>query len=304
MFPGPGGALFAPCILFAAILAVAPAGRAANVYGQVEFVEGPVQIVNAGGQSRGARVGETVLEGESMVTGANGELHVRTDDRGLVALRPGTRIKVEIYRAMGDAEDRTVLSLVAGTLRTISGWIGRYQPHNYQLRTPNATIGIRGTDHEPLYVPPGEKSPVAAGTYDKVNSGLTFIETPAGRVFIDPNRAGFAPHEGNAAPELLDKVPAVYRPTKNEERIRKRKEELSKEMDQARLERQKVTAAKLDRSEKAEASGKTDKTEATDKSSKSDSAEKSDTKMEKDEGTKEAPGKKAAERRRRPAGSK
>lgn len=245
--------------------------RAATHYGDVDFVEGTAEIIDAKGKARASRTGEKIFEGETMRTGVDGEMHVKTSDHALVALRANTRIKIEIYRAEGDAEDTSVLSLVGGTLRSITGWIGKYHPNRYSLKTSNATLGIRGTDHEPLYVPPGEKSSVAPGTYDKVNAGSTFIETGAGRIAIEKGRAGFAPHDAKIPPKLLDRIPEVYRPTRNEERIRKRKDELEREIDTARLERQKARSREKAEQSESGASATMKKSESGVKAEKDNS---------------------------------
>ena len=267
--------------------------RAANVFSHVEFTEGRASIIDAKGQSRAARVGEKVIEGETLVTGSDGELHARTDDHGLIALRANTRVKVEVYRAAGDDDDRSVLSLVGGTLRSLTGWIGKYRPANYLVKANTATIGIRGTDHEPLVIAPGDKQG-PAGTYDKVNAGSTYIQNATGRVDIAAGHAGFAPHDGKFAPRALEKVPDAYKATRNEGRINARKEELAREVEQHRLERQKETkekaeAAKQKVEEKAGAA--TDK--SADKSDAAKSDEKADTAKEK--------AREKAERRRRAA---
>lgn len=252
-------AVFAACA--AALCALASgAAPSANTFAQVEFVEGRASIIDAKAQPRAARVGDAILEGETVMTGADGELHARTDDHGLVALRPGTRIRVDAYVAEAGDEDKSVLSLLGGTLRSITGWIGKYRPKAYVIKTTTATIGIRGTDHEPLVIPPGDKPAAPPGIYDKVNTGSTFIENAAGRIDIQANHAGFAPHDAKTAPRVLDKVPDIYRPTKNEARIRARKEELEREMEQHRLERQKEVKER--REEKAEKVEKTDKEDA------------------------------------------
>ncbi len=268
------------CALLLALFACARPATAATIYATVELSEGAATIVDAAGKSRPAPVGETVFEGETLVTENGGELHLRTADHGLLALRANSYVKIDAYRAQADAQDTTVLSLVKGTFRSVTGWIGKYNRDAYRVRTSIATIGIRGTDHEPLFIPPGANTPGAPGAYDKVNSGGTYIESKGGRVNVDRNRAGFAPHDGSA-PRVLEKIPEFFKPTRNEGRIAARKEQLEKEMEQVRLERQKAAQAEKEKAEKAAAAKEKADKEARDKADKetkdkSEKAEKSD----------------------------
>jgi hypothetical protein len=81
------------------------------------------------------------------------------------------------------------------------------------------TIGVRGTDYEPLVIPEGSKTG-EAGTYNRVNVGETEMRNAQGSVVVKPNQAGFMPRSGTArAPRLLDRVPAVFRTTRNEKRF-------------------------------------------------------------------------------------
>ena len=229
---------------------------AAATYAYIEFVEGTVNVFNGEGQSRPAIVKERILEGETIVTGKDGELHARTDDHGLIAMRTNTKFTIEAYRARGDDGDTSITSLAYGTLRSITGWIGKFQSEKYRLKTPTATIGIRGTDHEPLFVPAGDKGSSAAGTYDKVNAGGTYIENEAGRVHVDAGQAGFAPLDPKAPPKILPRIPDAYQPSRNEGRIRERKEELAREVESARAQRRKEGALKEESHKRGEAARK------------------------------------------------
>ena len=261
--------------LFLALLACAWPAAAATLYATVEFSEGAVTIVDASGKSRPARVGERIFEGETLVTENDGELHVRTADHGLLALRPNSYVRVDEYRAEASAGDKTILSLVKGTFRSITGWIGKYNRDGYRVRTSIATIGIRGTDHEPMAIEPGPGASGPPGTYDKVNSGATYIENKSGRVNVDPNRAGFAPHDGTA-PRVLEKIPEFFKPTRNEGRIAARKAQLEKEVEQMRLERQKAVEAEKQKAAQAEKEKAQKAAEAKDKSEKAEPGEKSE----------------------------
>lgn len=112
---------------------------------------------------------------------------------------------------------------------------------NYCLRNALgliAALGIRGTDHEPLYIPEeAAGADGAPGTYDKVNEGETFIQNRRGKVFVKPNPAAFVAFHGRAAPKLLKTIPAFFRPAHNETQIEKRREALKQEIEKRLEER-------------------------------------------------------------------
>ena len=112
------------------------------------------------------------------------------DDRGFITVRPNTRMSIVNFRAQGDDNDRSILSLLQGSFRSITGWIGKFRPGAYQIRTPTATIGVRGTDHEPLVIPlvASEGEP---GTYDNVNAGGSYIQTSHGQFEVATGKAAF-----------------------------------------------------------------------------------------------------------------
>jgi hypothetical protein len=226
---------------FFALLSFGNTALSATTFAHIEVVEGIVTIIDDKGQSRIPHVGDTVEEGDTSATGGDGELQMLTEDQGFIAVRPNTRMKVEAYRANGDAEDTSVISLLSGTFRSITGWIGTFNRNNYQIKTPTAVIAIRGTDHEPFHIPepaPGEQPIAAPGTYDKVNSGSTAIRNPAGEVLVNPKEVGFAPHDAKSAPQMSKAIPHFYRPGRNEHRIEQRKPEVEKQVAHRRTERQ------------------------------------------------------------------
>lgn len=228
--------LLRPAMLACAALVTAAAFAAEPAkFAIIEWVQGSVEILNANGQARPARVSEGVLAGETVVTGKDGELHVRTEDAGFVAFRTNTQVRIDSYLAKGGKDDNMALSLVKGALRSITGWLGRQNSANYSVRTATATVGIRGTDHETHYVPPpGPNDPPSTtppGTYDKVVTGATVIQNMGGQVMIAAGQTGHAPHDARSAPRLLDRAPAIYRPGSNDARIETRKKELAREVE-------------------------------------------------------------------------
>ncbi|MEW6165962.1 MAG: hypothetical protein AB1642_12950 [Pseudomonadota bacterium] len=176
------------------------------------------------GVRRPLRVGDAVRVGEHVSAAANAEAVLKTLDGGAVAVRPGAEFLAEGYAAQGRPTDRSILRIISGSLRIISGWIGRSNRAGHLVHTPTATIGIRGTDHEP-YVMSAELAKKTAnkeGTYDKVNRGRTALEVGEHSLEIEPGRVGFAqapkmPAKKRALltvlmPVLLDKIPDFYVP--------------------------------------------------------------------------------------------
>ncbi len=210
-----------------------------NVAGTIELVEGDVRVIEADMTSRSAVRGEKVYEGESIVTGSDGEVHLSMEDSGFIGVRPDTTMRFTRYQARGEATDSSVIGLLKGAVRSVTGWIGRYNRSSYQIRTPTATIGVRGTDHEALVIPPGQGTE-EAGTYDKVNIGGTTLETKQGQVDVEPNRVGFASRRGGARPQLLAHVPRFFKPTRHEAVFNGKHEAIQKVMELHREERRKV----------------------------------------------------------------
>lgn len=176
----------------------------------------------AQGSERTLREGDPVFVGEQVRAAPTGEALLKTDDAGAVAVRPGAEFVAERFVARGDANDGMVLRILTGSLRVITGWIGRSNRAGHRIVTPSATIGIRGTDHEPYVLPASMAKGTAhsPGTYDKVNRGGTTLEMSGQTLDIEAGKVGFArsPAVRQRAlmtlllPVLLDKVPDFYVP--------------------------------------------------------------------------------------------
>jgi hypothetical protein len=215
-------------LAIAATLFLQNAGAAGNI----DLVAGTVSVTNAAGQLRVAAKGERIETGDAIATGRDGEIHVSMDDNGLIALRANTFLRIESYKAEGGPDDNVAFRLLRGSFRSITGWIGKNNPQKYAVRTATATIGIRGTDHETMVIGEGDD----AGTYDKVNTGETSIETPLGTIAVLPGQAAFAPKAGSQPPRKLAAVPAAFVATANESQI----ETSKKVLEESREERLKA----------------------------------------------------------------
>ena len=230
----------------------APGAVIATPAGKVDLVTGEVRVVRTGSAPRRVSVGDSVNEGDLLATGKDSEVHMTMQDSGYIALRPNTRFRIVQYKADGGDDDKGVFSLLVGGMRSVTGWIGKFNQTAYQVRTPSATIGIRGTDHETRYVPQGSADG-EAGTYDKVFAGGTTIRTAGGQAEVAPNQAGFVSLQGRESPRLLDRVPAFFRPGPNEALINQKHAEVQAQILQRRDERRKLVLEKRNALEAARA---------------------------------------------------
>src|SRR6267143_7196518 len=234
------GLLLAGLAFLSPAFAQTAGGQATPVLaGRVELVEGDVRFFDRGMTVRRPFTEDSIFEGESIATGANGEVHLRMEDGGFIAVRPGTKMRIARFRAQGDESDVMNIGLLEGSFRSITGWIARFGRNNYQVRTPTTTIGVRGTDHEPFHIPAGSRLG-EPGSYDKVNQGGTYLQTAQGRVDVAPGRAGFAGLRRAERPRVLASIPAHFRPTRHEERVTRRYQEIQQRLPELRENRRKL----------------------------------------------------------------
>jgi hypothetical protein len=204
--------------------------------GTVSLVEGDVSFLDAHQQVRRPNLGDPVYEGDNIVTGGDGEVHLDMQDGGYIGVRPGTKMRIVNFKAEGGADDGFLLNLLEGSFRAVTGWITRSSGRRAEVQTPTVTIGIRGTDYEPLVIPEGSKSG-EPGTYNRVNIGETEMRTSQGSIIVRPNQAGFVPHRGALQPRLLARVPAYFKPTRNEKRFEGLHQRIHQNLEEKRKQR-------------------------------------------------------------------
>jgi len=208
--------------------------QAAETAGKVTLVDGVVWIQGSNNKIRAIKMDQSLYNGDIIITGKDGELQARMQDEAIIAVRANTRLKIESYRAKGDEDDEAVFSLLIGTFRSITGWIGKYNRKKYAIKTTVATIGVRGTDHEPMYIPPpvpGMKPLGKPGLYDKVNSGRVVMINKFGTAEFGKNQAGFIPLGSRKAAVRLSGIPDFFKQSRNENRIKQSKKRLFKRLD-------------------------------------------------------------------------
>ena len=117
-------------------------GAASAVRNQVSAAQGS--------QVRALSVGANVFENERIRTGADSVAQLLFLDQTTLSVGPRSDVTLDryVYDPNRSASDVAV-SLTSGAMRFISG---AQDPRSYQVRTPVATIGVRGTIVDLLFI--------------------------------------------------------------------------------------------------------------------------------------------------------
>ena len=117
---------------------------------------------------------------------------VRMKDNSSLLVRAESKIKIDAFQFENKPTDNAKTSVVAGTLRAVSGQIGKGQPDNVKYEAGTATIGIRGTDIELAIIPEGRKD--RAGVYNYVHDGSVQMALNTGEAaLVEKESTGFTP---------------------------------------------------------------------------------------------------------------
>ena len=114
--------------------------------GTFKSVEGAVWIDRQGSFVH-PKNGDGWLPGDRLYTGVNGSAVLNLRDGTLLTLAHGVQLEFDrLELSEGVQKNGFVLRLLQGTMRTVSGVLTQINPQLFQLETPSAIMGVRGTD--------------------------------------------------------------------------------------------------------------------------------------------------------------
>lgn len=185
MIPQKRFKLKSQAILLAAISAAFPV-TAYCAAGRVDFVIGNVEAIGTTGTRHPLSKGAEINAGEAISTAAGARAQVRFADGGYVSIQPNTMFRVDEfnYQNKTDGEEKGFFSLLKGGFRAITGAIGHVNKNTYRVKTPAATLGIRGTGYNMALRDDGLFVNVGEGAISLINNAGLLVVTAGGAAYV------------------------------------------------------------------------------------------------------------------------
>jgi hypothetical protein len=173
------------------------AGAHAAVAGVVVKLSGAMSARGAGGTLKPLAPQSEVAGGDTLVTGAQSYALVRFIDNSEMTLRPNTTLAIDGFSFDGahPETDHAAYTLVKGGLRSITGLLGKRSKEKFTMKTPSATIGIRGTTFFLEVIGAAGEDAASPGLdpglHVHVSEGGISLVNDAGQFQYDPGQFGY-----------------------------------------------------------------------------------------------------------------
>ena len=123
--------------------------------GKVVWVNGNFHAVMPNKEDRKLQKASVFYLHDTLVTDQSTQAQIVFTDNSQMTFRPETRFYINQYEyhpgTKAGSAGKYVMNLIEGGFRTITGLIAKKNPPDYQVNTPVATIGVRGTDYVVYY---------------------------------------------------------------------------------------------------------------------------------------------------------
>lgn len=114
--------------------------------GTFKTVQGTVTALQ-GETSRKVVAGVGLSEAERIQTDATGAAVLMLRDGTVIAIGPNTTVDLTRFQFDGTTQQgNLVIRVLQGTIRMVTGLLGKVQPENVKVTTPASTVSVRGTD--------------------------------------------------------------------------------------------------------------------------------------------------------------
>ena len=149
--------------------------------GKISELRGNGEVLRANQSDKlSAKTDLDILSYDDVRTG-NGRIGIEFLDSSIIRLTEHSKIIIDEYIYDPDpSKSKMALQMASGTARFITGALGRIDKENISIRTPTATIAIRGTDFTTTVDELGRSLVILLPKLDGTSSGEITVESLAG----------------------------------------------------------------------------------------------------------------------------
>lgn len=191
-------------IIFAVSLAAS--SNAETMSGMMMVVKGDIKVTSKDGKTVAAKVGKKIMAGDTILSGPNSRAKIVMADKNVINISPDSKIVIEKYENNGKDKKNVELNVVYGKLRASVEQKYDGDKSKFNVKTPTAVAGVRGTDFITGYNPSTKSSQiitftgsVAVGTAGPGGSIQNPVFVQAGQ--MTEAGAGKAPEAPKAVPK-------------------------------------------------------------------------------------------------------
>jgi hypothetical protein len=199
-------------------MVIKPMPVARKAVGEVVQARGQTIAVGYNRISRDLGIGDSVFVGDKLITGDDGFIRLHMVDNAKLDLRCYSIMVIEKYD-LQSSNRKSILNLLQGSLRKVTGEIGKWTEDIYELKTPIASVGVRGTEYAlRVFQSKGCDGTVDTednGLYIKVIKGLVDVHNKAAKTEVAKNEKLYVPLP-DTAPVEKEIKPGVIEPLKDE----------------------------------------------------------------------------------------
>lgn len=152
--------------------------------GDVLLATGAVSATSPDGSVRVLGKGSPVFAGDRITTAKKSLCVLLMVDEAKMTIKQDSELVIDQYQFEGAEDDSSVLELVKGGFRTVTGIIGSNNPDAYQVDSNLSVLGIRGTEFSKQICGKGDCFQIGGGEpepgeYTTVHQGNVFVTTKA-----------------------------------------------------------------------------------------------------------------------------
>lgn len=173
---------------------------AGEVVGTIQNISGALLAKKDSGATRVLAKDSEINQHETLITQKNTYARIKFIDNSELTIGPDSQLKVDrfFYDEEKPQDDNIVLNLIKGGLRSITGALGKRSKDKVSIKTPTATIGIRGTTFDANYIandikagPEKGSRALAKGLYVNVIEGAIDVKNQAGTLAFAAGQFGY-----------------------------------------------------------------------------------------------------------------